>query len=103
MEKDFIKVGLSLKHKHIDLLKRIDPDNLSNAQRIVDDSFIKQKRLMNFEKYLSTFAFGIILVGIGTILPNLYVSITTILTGSFCIFYSLFMYSRGRIRYEQGR
>lgn len=101
-ELDFIRQSIVLKPDHIDYLKTIDKNNISNAVRVLIDSFMKQKRLLSFEKYLTSFAFGLALVGIGTILPNLYVSLTSMGTGAFCILFSLVMYSRSRIKYEKG-
>jgi hypothetical protein len=102
-EFDFIKIHFSLKPEHIDFLKKMDPDNSSKALRILIDNFMKQKRMLSFEKYLTSFAFGLALIGIGSILPNLYISLTSMGTGLFCIIFSLAMYSRTRIRYEKGK
>jgi hypothetical protein len=99
---NFIRQSIVLKPDHIDYLKTIDKDNISNAVRVLIDTFMKHKRLLSFEKYLTTFAFGLALVGIGTILPNLYISLASMGTGAFCILFSLAMYSRSRIKYDKG-
>lgn len=101
-ELNFVRMSLLLKPAHADFLKKIDSNNASNAIRILIDTFMKQKRMLSFEKYLSSFAFGLALIGIGSILPNLYISLTSMGTGLFCIIFSLAMYSRTRIRYEKG-
>lgn len=101
-ETNSFRHSIYFKGDHVDFLKRVDKDNMSRAVRIVINNFIKQKKLLNFEKYLSTFAFGLVLVGIGTILPNVFIGVSTIATGSFCIIYSLIMYTRGRLQYERG-
>ena len=101
-ELDFIRQSIVLKPDHIDYLKIIDKDNVSNAVRVLIDTFMKQKRLLSFEKYLITFAFGFALIGIGTILPNLYISLASMGTGFGCIIFSLIKYSSGKIKYEKG-
>jgi hypothetical protein len=101
-ELNFIRVHILLKPTHADFLKTIDRDNISKAVRILIDTFMKQKRMLSFEKYLSSFAFGLALVGIGSILPNVYISLASMGTGLFCIIFSLYMYGKTRIRYEKG-
>jgi hypothetical protein len=98
----FIQLHILLNQTHIDYLKKIDKDNISKSVRILIETYMKQKKMLSFEKYLTTFAFGLALVGIGTILPNLYISLASMGTGAFCILFSLAMYSRSRIKYEKG-
>jgi len=83
-------------------LKKIDADNESKALRILIDRYIEQSRYMNFEKYLPVFAFGLAFIIIGSILQNLYVSLTSIFTGVFLMGFSIYMYNRGRERYDKG-
>jgi hypothetical protein len=101
-ELNFIRMSILLKPAHADYLKKIDVNNASNAVRILIDTFMKQKRMLSFEKYLSSFAFGLALVGIGSILTNIYISLASMGTGLFCILFSLYMYGKTRIRYEKG-
>lgn len=101
-ELNFIRVHVLLKPTHADFLKTIDKDNISKAVRTLIDTFMKQKKLLSFEKYLSSFAFGLALVGIGSILPNIYISLTSMGTGLFCILFSLYMYGKTKIKYEKG-
>ena len=101
-EKDFINKHYSIKQNHIDFLKKIDADNESKALRILIDRYIEQSRYMNFEKYLPVFAFGLAFIIIGSILQNLYVSLTSIFTGVFLMGFSIYMYNRGRERYDKG-
>lgn len=98
----FIQLHILLDPTHVDFLKTIDKNNISNSVRVLIDTFMKQKRMLSFEKYLTSFAFGLALIGIGSILPNLYISLASMGTGLFCIIFSLAMYSRTRIRYEKG-
>ena len=101
-ELNFIRMSLLLKPTHADFLDTIDKNNKSNAIRILIDTFMKQKKMLSFEKYLSSFAFGLALIGIGSILPNLYISLVSMGTGLFCILFSLYMYGKTRIKYEKG-
>lgn len=101
-ELNFIRMSILLKPSHADYLKKIDGNNASNAVRILIDTFMKQKKLLSFEKYLTSFAFGLALVGIGSILPNIYISLTSMGTGLFCILFSLYMYGKTKIKYEKG-
>ena len=101
-EMNFIRMSLLLSPKHADYLKTIDRNNSSNAIRILIDTFMKQKRILSFEKYLTSFAFGLALIGIGSLLSNIYISLTSMGTGLFCIIFSITMYSRLRIKYEKG-
>jgi hypothetical protein len=99
-ENDFIRVHFLLTPIHDSLLKKIDPDNKSRALRIVLDNYIKSKRLIKFEKYLMSLSFGMILLGVGTILPNIYISTVSMILGAFIILFSLYMYLTGKIKYE---
>lgn len=100
-EFNYIRITIVLNPEYVDFLKTIDK-NASGAVRKLIKNYMKQKRLLSFEKYLTSFAFGLALIGIGTILPNLYISLTSMGTGLFCIIFSLAMYSHSRIRYEKG-
>ena len=102
-ELDFIRVSIMLKPHHADFLKTIDPDNLSKAVRVLIDSYMKQTKIIAFEKYLIYFMFGLALVGIGTMLDNLYVSLTSIFVGMFAILFSLYMYLSGKLKYERNK
>jgi hypothetical protein len=99
-DNNFIRSHFLLTPAHDDLLKQIDPDNKSRALRIVLDNYIKNKRLIKFEKYLMSLSFGMILLGVGTILPNIYISTVSMILGGFIIMFSLYMYLAGKIKYE---
>jgi hypothetical protein len=99
-ENDFIRCCILLKPEHDDLLKKIDSNNKSSALRIILDNYLKSQRLIKFEKYLMSMSFGMILLGIGTILPNIYISTFSMVLGGFIIVFSLYMYLAGKIRYE---
>ena len=101
-EKEFIRIHFQLNQTQIDFLNQIDSDSQSKALRILIDKYMKQTRLLSFEKYLITFAFGFLLIGVGTILPNLYISVSSMLTGIFMVGFSLYMYGKMRIKYEKG-
>ena len=98
---DSIIKSINIKTEHLDFLKKIDT-NTSNAIRIIIDRYMTQSRYMNFEKYLPVFAFGLAFVIIGSILQNLYVSLSSIFTGVFLMGFSVYMYNRGRERYDKG-
>jgi hypothetical protein len=95
----FIKIHANITPEHDDLLKKIDEER-SKALRILLDNYIKNKRLIKFEKYLMSLSFGMILLGVGTILPNIYISTTSMILGAFIILFSLYMYLTGKIRFE---
>ena len=101
-EIEYIGTSVRLKPEQIDFLKKIDSNSNSNAIRIIIDRYIKQTRIMTFDKYLPVFAVGFLLIGIGTLLPNIYIGLTSIAVGIFMIFYSLYMYNRYRLKYEKG-
>ena len=101
-ENEYIRVHVQLKQNQIEFIKKIDTDNYSNAIRIIIDRYMIQSRYMNFEKYLPVFAFGLAFVIIGSILSNLYVSLSSIFTGVFLMGFSIYMYNRGRERYDKG-
>jgi len=95
----FIKIHANITPEHDNLLKRIDEER-SKALRILLDNYIKSRRLIKFEKYLMSLSFGMILLGVGTILPNIYISTVSMILGAFIILFSLYMYLSGKIRYE---
>ena len=98
---EYIAISVKLKTEQLDFLKKIDT-NTSNAIRIIIERYMDQTRYMNFEKYLPVFAFGLAFIIIGSILQNLYVSLSSIFTGVFLMGFSIYMYNRGRERYDKG-
>jgi hypothetical protein len=95
----FIKIHVNITPEHDSLLKKIDEER-SKALRILLDNYLRSQRLIKFEKYLMSLSFGMILLGVGTILPNIYISTASMIMGAFIILFSLYMYLSGRIKYE---
>jgi hypothetical protein len=51
-----------LKGEHVDYLKSVDPDNMSRAVRIVIDRYIKQNKVLRWERYMMYFVFAMCLI-----------------------------------------
>ena len=51
-EIDFIRLSVMLKPVHTDFLKTIDQDNISKALRMVIDGYMKQTKMLAFQKYV---------------------------------------------------
>ena len=94
------KVHLEITISQDDFLSTIN-ENKSVAIRMVLDKYMKQQKGKDFERYLTSFGFGIVLVGVGSLLDNIFISITSIATGMVMIVFSLAMYTKGRITYEK--
>jgi len=102
-EIDFIRIHFQLRQYQIDFLNTIDKDNISRALRILIDKYIKQTKMLSFQKYLPTLGGGLMLIVIGTILPNIWVSLTSIFTGVFMMGFSVYMYNEGKLKYEENK
>ena len=100
-DSDFVDAHFYIKPFHLDYLKKINPDNVSNALRQVLDKYMKQQRSLHFEKYLTSLAIGLLLVAICSTIQNLWISISGMLVGLFMIGYSVTMYYFGRKQYEE--
>ena len=100
-ESDLIDGHYKLKKIHLDTIKNVDPKNQSNGLRIIIDEYLKHKRTLMFDKYLTSFAIGMILIGFGLTFVNLYIEIAMYITGGIMICYSLFMYLNGRLKYQR--
>ena len=94
-------VTLRITSEQEEFLKTINPDNKSEAIKIILSKYMKQQKGRDFERYLTTFGFGIVLVGVGSILDNIFISVTSIATGLVMIMFGLVMYTKGRIKYEK--
>ena len=61
-EHDFIRVSIMLKPVHADFLKTIDPDNVSKANRMVIDGYMRQSKISKLEHNLLLLMVFIILI-----------------------------------------
>ena len=61
-ENNTFRHAVMLKGEHVDYLKSVDPDNMSRAVRIVIDRYIKQNKVMRFERIMMYFVFVMCLV-----------------------------------------
>ena len=69
---DLIQIHLKIQQRHIDFLKTIDPENQSNAIRLVIDKYMKQTKMIIMERYLLWVVFGIsIILFVSLVLPLL--------------------------------
>ena len=59
---NLIRMQLRLKPEQIDFLKTIDKDNVSNALRILIDRYIKQTKMMKFDRFLLYFVFLVCII-----------------------------------------
>lgn len=51
-ECEFIRVSIMLKPFHMDFLKKIDTDNVNKAVRMIIDGYMKQTKMIVFQKYI---------------------------------------------------
>jgi len=97
---DIIQVHIKLTEKHLNHLKKINY-NISESVRKIIDEDIKNKKIVFYEKHLISFSIGIILLGFGVIISNIYVMLAMYLTGIFMMGFSLTQYIKGAIRYDK--
>ena len=88
-----------LEQEYIDFLDKVN-SNRTEAIRIIIRKYMVQQRFMLFEKYMLSFAMGVLLIGVGTVIVNLYISLACIFTGVGMVLFSIVMYTVYRVRFE---
>ena len=90
-----------LKRLHIDVLQELNPDNAAQALRFIIDEYLKNKYRDMSEKYLTLFAIGLVLFGLGITFSNIYVQIIMYVVSGIMICYSFYRYMQERSKFRK--
>jgi hypothetical protein len=99
-DSDFIKIHCQIKKYHYELLKKIDPDNQANALRIIFDEYIKDKRQLYLDKFLTNFAMGMVIFGIGVVFQNIIIQVIMYAASGVILGYSTYQFMKSKLKYN---
>lgn len=97
---NLIQIHPKVKKSHYELLQSINKDNMSQSLRFILDEYMKDKQQLYLDKFLTNFAIGMVIFGMGVVFQNIIIQLIMYAASAVVLGYSTYQYMKVKIRFN---